>query len=58
MTFKDKEAVSIFQVSDSCDLIAKDAVDDKVKGKFLFGNRRRAPWEGYYTGAHEGTDVF
>jgi hypothetical protein len=39
-------------------LITKDSVDEKMKGKFLFGNRRRAPWEGYFTGAHEETDVF
>lgn len=39
-------------------LIAKDSNDNKMKGKFLFGNRRRAPWEGYFNGAHEETDVF
>lgn len=26
-------------------------VDGKTKGRFLFGGRKRAPWEGY--GAHE-----
>jgi len=44
--------------SDRIYLITKDSVDDRMKGKFLFGNRRRAPWEGYFTGAHEETDVF
>ena len=29
-------------------------VDGKTKGRFLFGGRKRAPWEGY--GAHEEQD--
>lgn len=51
------ERVAI-SANDRIYLIAKDTVDNKVKGKFLFGNRRRAPWEGYYIKAQQETDVF
>ncbi len=31
-------------------LIFRDAETGKTKGRFLFGGRKRAPWEGYATG--------
>ncbi len=30
--------------------------DGKYKGRFLFGKRKRAPWQGYAIGTAEGVD--
>ena len=36
--------------SDRVYLIHLDNTTNKMKGKFLFGGRKRAPWEGYSNG--------
>jgi hypothetical protein len=30
----------------------------RIKGHFLFGGRKRAPWEGYAVSTHEGDEDF
>src|SRR5690606_8457569 len=37
------EETVTFEKNDRIYLITKDGTDDKMKGKFLFGNRKRAP---------------
>lgn len=37
------------QPKDRIYLIYKDDRTGKMKGKYLFGNRKRAPWEGFAT---------
>lgn len=39
-------------------LIMKDKEGETMKGKFLFGNRKRAPWEGYYMREPDKADIF
>ncbi len=41
--------------SDRVYLIYHDNKTGKLKGNFLFGGRKRAPWEGFSTG-NEGND--
>jgi hypothetical protein len=39
-------------------MLMKDSNDNQMKGKFLFGNRKRAPWEGYFQKQPNGADLF
>jgi hypothetical protein len=41
-----KESVKLSK-SDRVYIIWKDDIEDKVKGRFLNGNRKQSPWEGY-----------
>ncbi len=41
------ESVAHLEKSDRLYIIWRDETTGKVKGKFLQGNRTRAPWEGY-----------
>lgn len=48
-----KKAVKI-KATDRIYVVYSDNNSSKIKGKFLFGSRKRAPWEGY---AVQGTSV-
>ncbi|HPX76985.1 MAG TPA: hypothetical protein PLW77_10410 [Bacteroidales bacterium] len=39
-------------------LIYRDNETKKIKGKFLFGGRKRAPWEGFATGIQDVDEDF
>ncbi len=39
-------------------MIMKDTADGMMKGKFLFGNRKRAPWEGHFMQEPDKADIF
>ncbi|CAI9684987.1 hypothetical protein [Elizabethkingia anophelis] len=47
-----------FEPTDRIYIITKDGKDDRIKGKFIFGNRKRAPWEGYFQHGQSDTDIF
>jgi hypothetical protein len=46
------------EVTDRLYMIMKDSTDNMMKGRFLFGLRRRAPWEGYYLNEPNSADIF
>lgn len=46
---KDIEKYVTFSKTDRIYVIYLDDDTKKVKGKFLYGGRKRAPWEGYAT---------
>jgi len=37
-------------------IIYRDDASDKVKGKFIFGGRKRSPWEGYSQNSVKGVE--
>lgn len=39
-------------------MIMKDGEDGNMKGKFLFGSRKRAPWEGFFIREPSSADIF
>lgn len=39
-------------------MIMQDGNEGKMKGRFVFGNRKRAPWEGYFMKEPDNVDVF
>ncbi|WP_282019171.1 hypothetical protein [Salegentibacter mishustinae] len=55
---KDLENHIKIDKTDRLYMIMQDSADDKMKGRFLFGNRKRAPWEGYHMQEQDKADIF